>query len=75
MCRCRGKGLFEGAVVTWQREVIGQFPLEAHRLGPAVDSAPEGGRLTLLHRHTVGLDGDDRALETCLQAQHTGLDH
>ena len=59
-------------VITWQRLVAGQFPLQSDRLGSAVHPAPEAGRLPHTHCSTVGLNGDDWTLKTC-GAETSGL--
>ena len=51
-------------VITWQRLVAGQFPLQPDGLGPTVRSAPEAGRPTHTYCGAVRLDGDDGALKT-----------
>lgn len=60
-------------VITWQRLVAGQFPLQSDRLRSAVNPAPEAGRLAHAHCSTVGLDGDDGALETCGTKQSSSV--
>lgn len=64
MCVC--------VVITWQRLVAGQFPLQSDRLGSAVHPAPEAGRLPHTHCSTVGLNGDDWALKTYSRNQRFG---
>lgn len=65
----------KGVVITWQLLVIGHLPLQPDGLGSAVDPAPEGRRLPDTHHGTVGLDGDDRALETCSRKQSSHSEH
>lgn len=64
----------QGGVVTWQMLVVGYFPLQPDGLGSAVDPATEGRRLPDTHHGTVGLDGDDGALETCGGEQSSGAE-
>lgn len=49
---------------TWERLIVGEFPLQQYWRSPDVDPTLETGWLTLLHHGTVWLNGDNGGLIT-----------